>query len=76
MSEMYQAEQAPGFCPYRRDVRYVANAIEAPIHPLLSRLSFIPDVQHWGMPFRRGAFAISREDFAVIARAMGLCLNA
>lgn len=76
MGEMYQVEQAPGFCPYRRDVRYITDAVEAPIRPLLSQLSFIPDERHWGMPFRRGAFAISRDDFAVIARAMGLCFNA
>lgn len=46
VSDMYQAEQAPGFCPFRRDVRYLAEAHEAPIRPLLSHLSFIPDTRH------------------------------
>jgi len=75
-SPVYQAQQAPGFCPYRRDVAYVATARPAPIRPLLPRLKFIPDQTHWGMPFRRGVFAVSRDDFAVIAGAMGVSVPA
>lgn len=71
--EVYQVEQAPGFCPYRRDVTYF-NARPAPIRPMLQDLGFIEDIQHWGMPFRRGSFAVSATDFNLIARAMGVDL--
>ena len=75
ISEMYQAEQAPGFYPYRRDVRYLTDAHEASIRPLLSQLSFIRDERVWGLPFRRGSFSVSREDFELIARAMCVSLS-
>jgi hypothetical protein len=42
----------------------------APIRPLIEKLDFIPDKQHWGMPFRRGLFEISGRDFDRIAKAM------
>lgn len=42
----------------------------APVRPLLPRLSFIRDPVHWGMAFRRGLFAVSPEDFAVIETAL------
>ncbi|SFI63709.1 EVE domain-containing protein [Celeribacter neptunius] len=71
-SEVYQVEQAPGFCPYRRDVAYLGEAHDASIRPMLAELSFIPDARHWGMVFRRGAFAVPEPDFTMIARAMGL----
>ena len=40
------------------------------IRPLLPRLGFIRDPAHWGMAFRRGLFAVSAEDFAVIEAAL------
>lgn len=73
-SEVYQVEQAPGFCPYRRDVAYVPAAREVPIRPMLDDLSFIPDARHWGMVFRRGSFAVPERDFALISTAMGVTL--
>ena len=67
--ESYQAEMTPTFHPWRRRVEFLA--IEgAPIRPLIEKLSFIEDKQHWGMPFRRGLFEIPEDDFAIIARAM------
>ncbi len=42
------------------------------MRPLIGDLSFIKDPQRWAYPFHRGVFKISREDFAVIARAMGV----
>jgi hypothetical protein len=72
-SEVYQVEQAPGFCPYRRDVSYF-DATSAPIKPMLHDLGFIEDIRYWGMPFRRGSFAVSEGDFDLIARAMGVAL--
>lgn len=59
------------FQPFRKNARYLPVS-EAPIQPLLDELSFIPDRAHWGLPFRRGLFEISREDFAVIAAALGV----
>ncbi|MEM5477054.1 EVE domain-containing protein [Pacificibacter sp. AS14] len=72
-SEVYQVEQALGFWPYRRDVTYF-KANSAPIRPMLQDLGFIEDIRHWGMPFRRGSFAISAADFNLIARAMDVTL--
>lgn len=73
-SDVYQVEQVPGFCPYRRDVTYF-DATPAPIRPMLQELGFIEDIQHWGMPFRRGSFAVSEVDFGLIAGAMGVTLT-
>ncbi len=69
--EPYEAEMGEGRAGWRRHVDY-AKGRDADIYPLLPRLSFIKDPAHWGMAFRRGLFAISREDFALIAAAMGL----
>ena len=44
------------------------------IHPLLERLRFIDDPRYWGMKFRRSVFEIDRDDFAIIAEAMGVQL--
>jgi hypothetical protein len=43
----------------------------APVRPLLERLAFTRGKgSHWGMAFRRGLFAVSLEDFAVIEDAL------
>jgi hypothetical protein len=39
---------------------------------LLERLSFIKNPERWGSAFRLGRLEISRDDFAVIAAAMGV----
>ncbi len=67
----YRAQQSANFHPVRRDVAYFP-CLEAPIRPLIDRLSFITDRTHWGMPFRRGAFEIPQDDFLLIADAMGM----
>jgi hypothetical protein len=67
--EPYRREMAPGFVPHRRDIRFVP-AREAPILPLLDRLSFIKDKRRWGYPFRFGHFEIQRADFEPIATQM------
>ena len=69
--EPYQAEMGPGRTGFRRDVDY-AEVGSADIYPLLPKLSFIKDPAHWGIAFRRGLFQVPREDFALIAKAMGL----
>ena|SRR5271170_3287506 len=60
-----------GFTPCRRDVRFF-TATEAPISPLLEILSFTRGRSSWGFAFRRGSFKIERDDYRMIARAMGL----
>jgi hypothetical protein len=67
--ETYLAEMGEGFHPYRLDVDFVP-ADDAPIRPLLERLSFIRDKQHWGAAFRFGLLEIPEADFARIAAAM------
>lgn len=69
--ELYQVEQAPGFTPWRRNIKFVTG-IEAPIRPLVDQLSFIKDKRRWGYIFRTGLFKIPQEDFAVISRAMAV----
>lgn len=71
--EIYQVEMAPDFKPYRVDVDFI-DASEAPIRPLIERLSFIKDKQHWGAAFRYGQLKVPAEDFACIAAAMGVAL--
>jgi len=67
--EVYQAEMSPDFKPYRVDVTF-QSCIEAPIRPLISRLSFIKDKAHWGAAFRYGYLKIPEADFRRIAEAM------
>lgn len=67
--DTYQFEMAPNFIPYRRDVAYRA-AKDAPIHPLLDRLSFTAGQTSWGYKFRFGHFEITEADFRLIEAAM------
>lgn len=66
-----QVEMAPGFCPFRRSVRYL-EAREAPIRPLLDRLSFSRGNPAWGQVLRRGQVPLTAEDVALIRAAMGV----
>jgi hypothetical protein len=68
----YQGDMGGGFHPTRRDVDFLRAAREAPIRPLLDQLSFTRGRPSWGSAFRRGSFAVSAEDFLVIAEAMGV----
>lgn len=67
--EIYQVEMAPGFTPFRRDIR-VLSAKEIPIRSLLDQLSFIKDKKHWGYVFRFGQLQIPESDFRLIAETM------
>ncbi len=69
-TEVYQVDLGPDFHPWRRAVRF-EPCVPVPIRGLLDQLSFVPDEQHWGMPFRRGLFPIPAEDFDRIIAAMG-----
>jgi len=72
--EPYKGEMGGGFVATRRDIAFVP-AHDAPIQPLLERLSFTTGRKSWGMVLRRGAFEITAEDFAIIAAAMGAKIN-
>lgn len=67
--EPYQFAMSEDFIPFRRDVMW-ATAEAAAIQPLLQRLEFTAGKPQWGYQLRFGLFAISRRDFALIARAM------
>jgi hypothetical protein len=67
--EPYTFEMSPDFVPWRRNVNYV-KAEQVPIEPLLDELTFIRDKKRWGIPFRRGSFEISHQDFELIAQRM------
>jgi hypothetical protein len=65
----YQVTATECFHPFRRRVRYLP-AHEAPIRPLLPRLSFSRGNAAWGQVLRRGLFEIEPADYNVIAEAM------
>ena len=67
--EVYQADMGGGFLPFRVDVDWLP-CDEAPIRPLLPRLSFIRDPAHWGAAFRFGHLEVPEADFRLIAAAM------
>lgn len=71
----YPFDMGGGFVPWRRDVRWAA-AMDAPIAPLLQRLSFSAGTRNWGQPLRFGLLAVSAQDLGLIADAMNAVLEA
>jgi hypothetical protein len=69
--EPYEFDMGGGFVPYRRDVNFF-EAVDAPIRPLLEQLSFTKGRPSWGSAFRFGIFEISKDDYSLIAQAMGV----
>jgi len=69
--EPYQFAMSKDFCPFRRDVEWLATR-EAPIAPLLESLDFTAGRSNWGYQLRFGVFAASDHDIAIIAAAMGV----
>jgi predicted RNA-binding protein len=67
--EPVQVEQAPGFKPWRRKVRY-RKAKEVDVHPLIERLAFIKNKDRWGTAFRFGFLQIDESDFGLIVKQM------
>jgi len=67
--EVYQVKMSPEFNPYRLDVDFF-ECTEAPIKPLVDRLSFIKSKTRWGAAFRFGCIKVPEPDFALIADAM------
>jgi len=79
--QAYKFEMAPDFHPFRMDLKFYDHQKEAPVRPLLERLSFLSSNSQssakkvnnsWGWIFRRGQFEIPKRDFEVIAEAMGV----
>ena len=68
--EIYQVEMTADFKPYRVDVKFM-KCNEAPIKPLVDRLSFIKSKSHWGAAFQFGQLKVPQADFLLIAHAMG-----
>lgn len=69
----YEVEMTPGFFPFRKDVAFVASAKPAKVRPLLDKLAFLKDKGNkWGSAFRFGHLEVTREDFQIIANAMGV----
>ena len=69
--EVYQFDRSHDFKPYRVDVRF-SRCSEAPIKPLIDKLSFITNKTNWGAAFRFGSLKIPAADFALIAQALGV----
>jgi hypothetical protein len=70
--EPYEAEMSAGRVGWRRDIAWQKRTHDADVYPLLDELSFIKDRTHWGLFFHRSLFSVPRDDFALIAKAMGL----
>jgi hypothetical protein len=68
----YEAEMTAGRVGWRRDIAYEMGARDADVYPLLDQLSFIKDRTHWGLFFHRSLFSVPRDDFVLIAEAMGV----
>ncbi len=73
--EPYAFAMSEDFIPWRRNVTF-ASSHETAIEPLIDQLSFIHDKHRWEFPFRRGCFEIPAADFRLIARNMGVVLDA
>lgn len=67
----YQFDMGGGFCPFRREVEWLATR-DAPIGPLLDELEFSAGKRNWGYQLRFGLFAVSDNDMRTIAKAMGV----
>ena len=67
--EPYPIDLGEGFCPFRRDVKWL-KALDAPIAPLLEKLEFAAGKRNWGDQFRPRLFPISDYDLQIIAAAM------
>ena len=66
---VYQGQMGNGFQPFRKDVDWL-DADEAPIRPLLQRLSFTRGKSNWGYAFRFGLLKVTGDDMDLIEQAM------
>ena len=68
--DVYETEMPGLGAVFRRNVKFL-DATAAPIRPLVPQLTFSRSKTHWGAAFRFGLVRVPREDFALIATAMG-----
>ena len=66
-----ERQMLPGVTGWYRRMQWL-DATPADIYPLLDKLSFVKDRQHWGVYFRKSLFKVDGGDFALIADAMGV----
>ena len=71
---VFAFDMGGGFVPFRRRVRYL-DATSAPLAPIAGALELCARPS-WGMALRRGLLPLSLSDLAVVARAMGVPLDA
>ncbi len=64
-----QVDLPDGRSPWRLDVAF-AEVTPTDVHPLLPRLTFVTDPEHWGLAFRRGLFEVPAADMDLIAAAL------
>jgi hypothetical protein len=69
--EVYDFQVSPDFVSHRRDVRYFPEAVQVPLEALKPQLAFAQR-RNWGFALRRGLLELSKEDFHIIAAAMGV----
>jgi hypothetical protein len=67
--EIYQYKMTDDFAPFRRKVTYQPTN-DAPIRPLIEKLSFTTSKQSWGYVFRFGLVEIPKSDFEIIKTEM------
>lgn len=72
--EIYRSDLGNEYNPHRRNVRYLPSK-DAPIAPLINRLTFIKDKTRWGLIFKYGIIHIPTDDFEIIATAMNVNLK-
>ena len=68
----YEFEMAPGFIPFRRDIDWITPVRPVPIKPLLDIMAWTKGRSNWGYGLRFGILEISSDDFAIIAKGMGV----
>lgn len=66
--QVYQYEMAPGFTPYRRNIRFVPDIRPVP----LDKLRQLPDWRHIASRLRFGHVEISSSFFKQLAELMGV----
>lgn len=60
---------------YRRHARYVPNTTDAPIFPLMGKLSIFKSLSKyelWGIPLRKGLVEVLKSDFFMLCEAMNI----
>jgi predicted RNA-binding protein len=67
--EIYKVQMSDHFIPNRRNVDY-KECKEISILPLIEKLTFIKDKQHWGYQFRFGILEIPINDFELVSGLM------